>query len=135
MSWNSGHWSGGYWGAAGRRQRKSQPVENKKDKEKKAGEKQASFPAYDAVVLQQSEPPSSSAGSSDAVWQTAFKSLLASNPGLSVPQEVTSMLGGEMKKEMPRASSTRSKSCSTNGARPRSAWRDYKMRSHAKHYR
>ena len=105
MSWSgSGQWSGSYWGSAGRKARRGQQKKEEgkgkgKAKEERTEQTASSFPAYDAIAVQQSEVPSSSSGSTDAVWQTAFRSLLASNPGLSVPQEVSTMLGGEMKKD------------------------------------
>lgn len=98
-TWGSQQWSGSYWGSAGRRRRTTKAKGQGKDQgktaektEKVSGKDKGQFPAYDAMLVEQSSGASSSAGSAD-VMQRAMRSLLESNPSLHVPKEVEEALG------------------------------------------
>lgn len=98
-AWGSQQWSGSYWGSAGRRRKPTKAKGQGKDQgknaektEKVSGKDKGQFPAYDAMLVEQSSGASSSAGSADAM-QRAMRSLLESNPSLHVPKEVEEALG------------------------------------------
>ena len=100
MSWNSNQWSGGYWGAKGRRaSAKNQNAAtgkgaSKSKDAKKAGEK--AFPKYDAMPVDGSGSLSSSSRSTptEDAMQKAMISLIKHNPSLKVPKEISDVLEG-----------------------------------------
>ena len=102
--WRQGkQWSGNYWGTGRGKAGKGKSAKGKeKDKEKERtqdkNEKDSTgkaFPSYDSMVVTVGEPSTSSMPSSQDgdVWQAAFKSLIASNPSLKVPEEIMTALG------------------------------------------
>lgn len=89
-AWNKSGagWKGQYWGQKNRGKPQPTSKETKKEADKNK------FPTYDAMVVNQSEQSgnSSSSASGDSVWQSALRSLLRSNPGLNIPQEIATAL-------------------------------------------
>ena len=65
-------------------------VPKDKPKEKETNQ----FPTYNTMVVGQTEQAASAASSSkgDSVWQSALRSLLRSNPGLNILQEIATAL-------------------------------------------
>lgn len=105
MSWHSKgrQWTGSVWGTkkkgGGKGKKNQEGSDSKKNQKGDKTDKGPLFPSYDAMELGGfgGLPSSSSAtASQDVVWQQALKSLIMSNPGLTVPKEITEALEGSM---------------------------------------
>ena len=90
--WNTSGWKGQYWGTRKSRGRNQSTSNVPKDKPKEKETNQ--FPTYNTMVVGQTEQAASAASSSkgDSVWQSALRSLLRSNPGLNILQEIATAL-------------------------------------------
>ena len=102
MSWQSAgkQWSGSYWGTkkpkGGGKGKKKEGSESKTDKKGDKANRSAVFPSYDTMELGGLPSSSSSSAPSDVVWQQALRSLIVSNPGLTVPSEISAVLDGSL---------------------------------------
>lgn len=104
MSWNGKQWTGNYWGQKKPKGKGKGQKSDTKDKNKEKGGDKVVFPTYDAMAVGPSQGSSSASASSgsEAVWQQALKSLIVSNPNLTVPKEVSEVLDESMTSDTKR---------------------------------
>lgn len=98
--WQNQQWSGKYWGQKKTKGRgKGQKDDGKEAVKDKGKEKTNIFPSYNSMVVGQasgSSGGSTSSSGQEAFWQQALKSLIVSNPTLTVPKEVSAVLDESM---------------------------------------